>query len=39
MSLLDHVPKNAQSYVVNIFIKIVFIFAESVEMIFVDKNN
>jgi hypothetical protein len=39
MSLLDPVPKIAQSYVVNIFIKIVFIFAESVEMIFVDKNN
>jgi hypothetical protein len=36
---LAPVPKMAQSYVVNLFIKIVFISAESVQMIFVAKNN
>jgi hypothetical protein len=38
-SCLGPVPNIAQIYVVNLFIKIVFHSAESVQMIFVAKNN
>jgi hypothetical protein len=39
MLCLALVPKIAQSCVANIFIKMFSIFAESVQMIFVAKNN
>jgi hypothetical protein len=32
-------PKIAQSYVANLLYKLFFIYAESVQMIFVAKNN
>jgi hypothetical protein len=39
MSCLAPVPNIAQSYVVNFFIKIVSIAAESAQMFFVAKTN
>jgi hypothetical protein len=36
---LDHVPKIAQSYVVNRLYELFSIYAESIQMIFVAKNK
>jgi hypothetical protein len=39
MPWLDPVPKIAQSYIVNFLYELFSIYAESVQMIFVAKNN